>query len=77
MVFELSRSWGGEGTSVPDFPRLNVVFEGGEGVNKETQDVCVTLEHPAEEQVPLPVRELHLWLLLQLFQVLIPWKPLF
>ena len=76
VVFELSRSWGGEGTGVPDFPCLHVVFEGGEGVNKEAQYICVALEHLWEKEVPLPVRELHLWLPLKLFQVLIPWKAL-
>ena len=69
LAFDLICSWSGERASVPDFPRLNIVFEGGEGVNEETQNVCVPLKHPAEEQVPLPIRELHLWLLLQFFQV--------
>ena len=58
------------------FPRLNVVFEGGEGVNDETQNVSVSLQHPAEEQVPLPIRQLYLRLLLELCQVLVPWKSL-
>ena len=76
MVLELSRSWGGDGTAVPDLPCLHIFFERGEGVNKEAQYIGVALEHPWEKEIPLPVCELHLWLLLQLIDVLIPWKAL-
>ena len=76
VVFELSCSWGGDSTTVPGLPGVDILSESGEGVNQEAQHISVAFEDIGEEQVPLPVGELHLFLSLKLLDVLIPRKAL-
>ena len=76
VVFELSRSWGGDSTTVPGLPCVDILEESSKGVNQKAQHVCVPFENSGEKEIPVPVCELHLWLPLKLLNVLIPWEAL-